>query len=209
MRTRSKLLIAGLTAALMLTMAVAGASASRLSVSSRTFRIVWNPLTLSTTSGIAGPIRCPVTLEGSFHSATIRKTAGALVGYITRGTTVAASCAGGTATVNQGSLPWHVRYRAFLGTLPAFEGVQLALIGAEFRVNAGGLNCTTTTTATEPAVGTALTNASGVVTGMKAEERFTIPLEGAFCGFGGRGTFSGTGTTTVLGASTAITVRLI
>jgi hypothetical protein len=209
MRTHSKLLIAGLSAALILAMSVAGASASRLSVSNKTFRVVWNPLSMSLTSGIWGPIRCPLTIEGSFHSATIRKTVGALVGYVTRGTTVAASCTGGTVTINQGALPWHVRYRTFQGTLPTFEGLQLAIVGFEFRITAGGLNCTTSTTTVEPLVTTALTNATGVVTGMRAEERFTIPLEGAFCGFGGRGAFSGTGTTTVLGATTAITVKLI
>jgi hypothetical protein len=209
MHTRSKLLLAGFAAALMLTMAVTSATANRLSTTSRTFRVVWNPLTIGTTSGIAGPIRCPLTIEGSFHSATIRKTAGALIGYVTRGTTVAAACRNGTMTINQGALPWHVRYRAFNGTLPTFEGVQLAFVGFEFRLNAGGLNCTTATTAAEPLVTTALTNATGAIIGMRVEERFTIPLEGAFCGFGGRGAFSGTGTTTVLGATTAISIRLI
>ena len=207
MRTRSKLLIAGFTAALMLTMAVSSASAGRLSVTNKNFRVVWNPLSLSSTAGV-GPINCPVTLEGSFHSQTIRKTVGALVGYVTRGTTVPGSCTGGRATVNQASLPWHLRYRGFTGTLPNITGVSLGLIGARFTVNAAGINCTTTTTAEEPAVGIAEVG-GGVITGMRADESFTIPLSGAFCALAGRGRFAGTGRVTLLGAATVISIRLI
>jgi hypothetical protein len=209
MRTRSKLLFAGLTAALMLSMAVASASAGRLSVSNRNFRIVWNPLTLESTAGIA-TIRCPVTMEGSFHSATIRKTIGALVGHVTRAFVNRSACAGGTATIHGETLPWHTQYGGFEGTLPNITGIRLNLVGATFEVEDGTALCTTRTTAAQPGVGIARVGAGGVITGLRADETRTIPLSGEFlCAFAGEGTFAGTGTVTLLGASTSITVRLI
>jgi len=204
---RSKLLFAGLSAALLLSMAVASASANKLSNSSRTFRIVWSSLELGSE---IGTVRCPVTLEGSFHSATISKVTNALIGYITRGTVVTASCTGGRATINQEALPWHIRYDSFRGTLPAITGITQTLIGSKFTVELGGLTCTTVTTATNPAKGISNIAASGLVTGNRADELATIPLRGNFfCEIGGNGSFSGTGTVTQLGNTTAVFVRLI
>ena len=208
MRTRSKLLIAGFTAALMLTMAVSSASAGRLSITNRNFRISWAALELSSTAG-TGPIRCPLTVEGSFHSATARKTVGALVGYVSRGTALTGACTAGRATVNQASLPWHVRYRGFTGTLPTITGVAIGMIGMEFTVNTAGINCTTRTTAEEPAVGIMHLAAGGGITGARADETFTIPLNGAFCALSGRGVFKGTGAVSVLGTTNSISIRLI
>ncbi len=203
MRTRSKVLLVALTAALMLSMAVASASANRLRISSTAFTITWASLNLSTTGGV-GPIRCPVTLSGNFHSATISKVAGALVGLMNRGTANTAGCTGGRATVNQEALPWHIRYRAFRGTLPNITGVDLGLVNAKFTVNASGLECTTTTTAANPAVGIANLS-SGRLTSLTPDPNATIPLRGAFlCGFGGNGTFEGTSSSV-----TALTVTLI
>jgi hypothetical protein len=206
----ARIRLVGLATAFVLVLALANttvATAAHISTSSRTFRIVWNPLTLFSSGGVFGPIRCPVTLEGSFHSATIRKTAGALVGYITRGTTVANACTGGTLTVIQTSLPWHVRYRAFTGTLPRIEGMQLAIVGMSFRI--APLTCVATTTATEPLVVRAELS-SGSVTGLRAMESFLIPIEEPMCLVGGSGSFQGTGTMTVLGTTfTAVTIRLI
>jgi hypothetical protein len=203
MRSRSKILLVGLTAALMLSMAVASASAGRLSVNTRNFTITWASLQLSTTGGV-GPIRCPVTLSGSFHSNTIAKVRGALIGLMNRGTANTAGCTGGRATVNQEALPWHIRYNAFRGTLPSITGVDLALVGSKFTVESGGITCTTQTTATNPAIGVANVS-GGVSTSITPDPSVTIPLRGGFfCGFAGNGSFSGTSTT-----STTITVTLI
>lgn len=207
MRTRTRLLFAGLTAALLLSMAVASATANRLSVSNQRFRIVWAPLVLSNSLGVV--IRCPVTMEGSFHSATIAKVRGALIGYVSRATTIPGACTGGRATILQEKLPWHVRYNSFRGNLPNITGVVLDLVGAAFLIEAGGANCTTRTTAANPGRGIAELTA-GVITGLRADETAPIPLEGEFlCAIAGTGNFSGTGTVTLLGAATSITVRLI
>jgi len=207
MRTRSKLIFTGLTAALLLSFAVAGASANRLSVSSETFRIVWNPLTLESTSEIAA-IECGVTLEGSFHSKTIEKIQGTLVGYVTRGSVDTNNCVGGKAHINQESFPWHVRYLYYTGTLPNVTGVALALVGAEFAITEP-VNCNTSTTESQPGVGIGSIEAGGSISGMRADEEEFIPLEGEFlCLFAGEGSFEGTGTVTVLGSEETVQAGL-
>jgi hypothetical protein len=208
MRNRSKLLIAVMAATVFFAMALSSASANRLSVSSRNIRVVWSPLTFS---GAGRIIRCNVTLEGSFHNATITKSVGSLIGYISRGT--AGGCgAEGSATVTQSTLPWHVRYRSFTGSLPSITGVGLSLVRAGFAIEDGSITCTTGTTETNPAVGIAnVRSETGAITGLRADETVGIPLRGGFglCSLAGNGTFSGTGVVSVLGATTGVTVRLI
>jgi hypothetical protein len=203
MRTRSKLLLAGLTAALLLATAVASATAGRLSVSSRSFTITWASLQFTTTGGI-GPINCPITVNGSFHSNTITKATGALVGFVNRATVIGAGCTGGRATINQEALPWHVRYRAFRGTLPTITGVDFSTVGAKWTMESGGLACTTITTTANPVAGVANVS-GGVVTSLTPDPSATIPLRSVFlCAIAGSGLFSNTSTT-----ATTITVTLI
>ncbi len=203
MRTRSKLLLAGLAAALLLSIAVTSATAGRLRVSSTTFTITWTSLNFSTTGGI-GPIRCPVTINGNFHSATINKVTGALVGFVNRATVNGAGCTGGRATINQEALPWHIRYRAFRGALPAITGVDFSTVGAKWTAEAAGLSCTTITTAANPEVGIANLS-SGRVTSLTPDGSAVIPLRGTFpCGFAGNGAFENQSTSV-----TAITITLI
>jgi hypothetical protein len=135
MRTRSKLILAGLTASLLMGLAVSSATAGRLSVSNTKFRVTWAALKFDGLE-FESPVICPVTFEGSFHSATIRKTRGALIGAVTRAIVNGAEppCEGGRATILQESLPWHVTYESFGGTLPRIREVTLLLRRYEFRV---------------------------------------------------------------------------
>src|SRR5262245_54186380 len=114
MRTRSKLLLAGLTATIVLGAAVSTAYAGNLSVSEAGVRIVWTPLSLEAAGQV---IACPVTLEGTFHRRSIVKRRGALIGAITRaivrGGRAAGECTGGTATALTNRLPWHITYEGF------------------------------------------------------------------------------------------------
>jgi hypothetical protein len=208
MRTRSKLLLASLGAALLLSMAVSSASARDLSITNRQFRIVWRVLTLSAAEL---NVRCPVTLEGSFHSSTIHKTLGALIGYMTRGTVVGNTCTGGRATVNQEALPWHIRYNGFSGTLPTITLIFTTLIGAKFTVESAGQVCISQTTTANPAKGRIIVDpATGAGTDLRADETAGIPLRGSFfCPFLGNGSLVGTGRVTLLGNTTIITIRLI
>jgi hypothetical protein len=209
MYNRAKRPLAALVAVLALACAVTSASAGRLSISNRNFRVVWNPLTFEQTAGII-TIRCPVTLEGSFYSATLRKVISGLIGHITRANTNAGGCSGGTVTFHSETLPWPVQYRGFTGTLPNITGVRLAIVNLTYEIEDGTGLCTTRSTEAQPFVGIANIGAGGTVTGLRADETATIPLSGEFlCAWAGEGTFAGTGTVTLLGTTTSISIRLI
>jgi len=220
MRKYSKHLMVAITAAAILAAAVGTASANRLSISNRNIRVVWTPLSFN--AGASALVRCNVTLEGSFHSNTIAKVARALIGHISRAN-VARPCAAGTAWAYNGSevnevlggtlassLPWHLTYESFEGTLPNITGVHLLLTGARFLLRATvfgvTLLCNYTTGASGNAAGIAQIS-GGVVTGLRADERREIRSEsGGLCP---AGNFSGTGAATLLGTTTALTIRLI
>jgi hypothetical protein len=135
MQIRIKLILAGLAGSLLLGLAVSSASAGRISTSNTRFRITWASLRFFTTENeVEG--RCPITLEGSFHSATVRKTAGALIGAVTRAIVNGAEppCTGARATVLQESLPWHLTWESFRGVLPRIEAINFLLRRYEYRV---------------------------------------------------------------------------
>ncbi|MFL5816854.1 MAG: hypothetical protein ACJ76L_04555 [Conexibacter sp.] len=125
-----KLLLAVVSATIIIAGALAGSvSARNFSFSSLTDRATWNRLNFI---GGFGTVECEVVLRGSFHTRTLTKTVGTLIGLITEG--VVTRCARGGATVNRGSLPWHRRYRGFTGTLPNITSVAETIAGAEFDV---------------------------------------------------------------------------
>jgi hypothetical protein len=105
MRTRSKLLFAALTATVFLSFAVGSASARRFELSNQRFLAIWTSLEF-TIEGLS-PVLCPVTLEGSYHSRTLSKVSGQLVGYITAANVNGPLCTNGSATVLRETLPWH------------------------------------------------------------------------------------------------------
>lgn len=202
----------GLMAMFILAIAVQTASANRISANEGRVRVAWSSLRL-----IAGEatIECPVTLEGSFHSATIRKVAGALVGHVSRasirGANGAGNCTGGNSSIYQESLPWHIQYLGFTGTLPRMSGVRLWLVGGRIRIDPVGLlpACNADATRENPSVGEILVEPNGLVTGLRSLSEFAIPLESGFCPFGGEARLEGTGTVTRLGSAGNITIRLI
>lgn len=206
MRTHCRLTLAGMAAGLLLSIAVGGAAANRLSVTNRSFTATWTPLEIQAER--FRTIQCNVVLEGSFHSASFAKTSGLLVGFVTRGTTEL--CTEGAFIVSATSLPWHVRYRGFSGTLPSITNVGLGVVGAKFTiVDSNMLSCSTITTAANPAVfHTEVSN--GVITGIAADEAAAIPLRGSFlCEIAGNWFLAGMGRFTLLGTTTRIRVTLI
>jgi hypothetical protein len=205
MRTRSRLLFAALAATMLMSFAASSASARRFEVSERHFLAIWTSLEF-VLGGNA--ILCPVTLEGSFHSRTLSKVSGQLVGYISNAVVNSPLCTNGTATVLPTSLPWHLRYDSFRGTLPSITGVLLQLIRASFRIaDTVGFSCLAETKATEPAHGIVEVTA-GVARTLRADE-----LKEINCPFLGRGRFRGTAEVFVQNApgleTTRITVRLV
>ena len=144
MRTQFRCAVVTATVALVIVGAVGRASANHLSFSSRFFRIVWVPMTLRGTENFGELIEvsCSVTFEGSLHNISIAKVAGNLIGYITRAI-AGGPCAKGRLYMLNGSevlpggaratntLPWHLRYRAYEGTLPFITEVHVEINNAK------------------------------------------------------------------------------
>lgn len=216
MASRWKAVFIALGVAIVLSSAGGVASAGRLSISNRAFRMTWAPLRYE---GGEIQVDCNVTMEGSFHSSTIQKVTGALVGYVTRAAVVR-PCVGGSWYYLNGvevlrgvtianTLPWHIRYRSFVGTLPNIQKIGLDVINYSFLIETPFItNCLYRSTAARPVIWNLLREGGGVITAVE-EPTTQIPLrEGGF-GCPSEIAFSGTGRVTLLGTSTAITVRLI
>src|SRR5689334_4686012 len=129
MRMSAKLGLTALIAALLLSAAISTASARNLSVSNQNIRVTWSRLEFRSP---AVTVRCRVTLEGSFHRATIAKTRGTLVGAVTRADVDTANCTNARATAE--GLPWHITYEGFVGTLPRITEVLLLLRNTLFNL---------------------------------------------------------------------------
>ena len=143
------------------------AAASRFSLSRSTFRYTFSELRMSV-GGEEGTLRCPVTLEGSFHSRTLLKTAGALIGYITRASVSEASCRGGVARFDATVLPAHITYESFAGTLPTdirriINPYTMLKWEADQETIIGRVRCIFRSSPAEPVIQT-ITMVSGVVT---------------------------------------------
>jgi len=131
MRTCSKLVITALVAALSLAAFVSSASARNLSQNEQRFRITYSPLSFVPSFGTTA--RCRVTLEGSLHTRSIAKVNESLIGYIN--SAVVGTCESGSARANTETLPWHITYNGFTGTLPNITGLIQNLHGSSFEVN--------------------------------------------------------------------------
>jgi hypothetical protein len=209
MRTTVKLTLVALTAAVLLASLVASASARSFSITNRSFRAVWAPLTFAEPFNFF-TIRCNVTMEGSFHSNTIAKVVNSLIGYVTRAI-AGRPCTGGEGWAWNGtegaltgatSLPWHITYGGFTGTLPNITGININLIRPKFtiqnavclgtyqpNIQRGTINVAADRTTTI----TPGTETSSAVEGSCPAGRFTGPSQRV----------------TLLGTTTAISVTLI
>jgi hypothetical protein len=139
MRRIARPSLAGCAVVLLLLLLVAhDAAANKLWMTGGSqFRITWAPLRISTP--LLESVRCSISLEGSFHSTTMRKVNKSLVGLVTRFTS--AACSGGTTTVLNATLPWHLQYEGFTGTLPNITALNLRLVGLSLGVTASGTAC--------------------------------------------------------------------
>jgi hypothetical protein len=175
----------------------------------RGIRAVWAPLEIVTPFNT---IRCNTTIEGSFHARTFAKTERSLIGHITR-----ASVSGCSATVLTETLPWHVTYGSFAGTLPNITRVTLFVGGMAMSAREPfGSTCLLRSSSTSPVklIGdTALWEEElelegwgYIVPNLRSEEASRIPLTGTgFC-TGAEASFRGTATTT--GINTTRKIRL-
>lgn len=206
MRYRFTTAVAVLATTLLLALS-ATAAASRLSYSSKEFRITWASLKFSASEGGVS-ITCPVTLEGSFHERTATKTREAVAARITSSTV--GTCREGNATILAETQPWEVTYQSFTGVLPNITGVRYALINAAFQVEPGlGIVCLARTSNEWQAAGDARRDANGRITSLTTDSTLPIPTTGnAECPE--FGIFFGTGEVFVQGSSTVrVTLSLI
>jgi len=197
------LLVALASAAVLMAALGSTATARNLSTSSQTLRAQFREIRFNFPNAST---TCAVTIDGSFHNRTIAKVPGTLSGFITRVTLGA--CAVGTATVLTGSLPWHVRYQSFTGTLPNITSIIAHVVGAALRVREiGGTTCLAVTSAAEPGI---ITMARETVTGAVTSVELTgTVLSGAECLGVGGGFVSDRAPVTVSNSTTRITISLI
>jgi hypothetical protein len=205
MRPITKVVVVALAVAVTMSMCVAQASARQLRVSSRMFEIVFSPLEFRMPFGT---VRCPFTFLGEFHEVIITKVVHRLIGLIRHVTPPAPTepCVGGTATALAETLPWHLTYEGFAGTLPNITSMTLLVVGAAFNVREAGLGitCLVLTSTTNPArLAAARNTVTGVVTGVTISG--SIP---AACG-SSVGLSSPPGPLTNLARTASITVTLI
>jgi hypothetical protein len=185
-------------AVVMLSALVGTSSAGRLSSSSQTFRAGFARWDFA---GGFGTTECALTLEGSLHSRTIVKTVGSLIGYITRA--VLGACSRGEATILTASLPWHVRYASFSGSLPVISMVNATVAGAQFEIREPVFGVTCLASGGTGSLVFTRETTNGVLT--------TLQIGGESptdCGVNGRQRGI-SNSLTVLGAATRITVTLI
>jgi hypothetical protein len=211
MRCQGRLLLTSLATVFVLALGVATASAVRLSVTNQSISITWSTFRFN-----EGRAQCPVTLEGSLHARTITKTSGLLIGYIVRGRTSA--CSVGSAVLltpedgQTSSLPWHIRYDSFAGTLPAITRIRWHIFGFSYRIVKELETCLYTSTPTRPALLdlTREGGGSGALTTGSFFGTEAIPLAaGNIAVCEQSGLLGGSGAVTLQGSSTRVTISLI
>jgi hypothetical protein len=202
-----KLLPAMLLAIVVFGACASSSSANKLSLSNRNFRVVFGEPV-----GEPPPdeIGCAVTLEGSFHYGTMVKATNALIGFISRASLRPASCRGGKMTILAATLPWHVAYESFSGTLPRITQIATKVVGmgllGEFE-NFPGSSCLIRTTTEHPARAIFPREERGALS-FRWDETVFIPDTGGFCFEPTLGVF-GTASVTRLGNTSRITLTLI
>jgi len=204
------LLLACIATACVLVLGVEMASAARLSVTNQSISITWGSVRFN-----EGAALCPVTLEGSLHGRTFAKVAGTLIGYIQRART--SRCSVGTAvllSVEDGqtsTLPWHIRYASFSGTLPSISAIRWHIVGFSYRVVEELEFCLYTSTTARPALlDLSRDGATGAFTTASFFGTEAIPLTaGNVVLCDQSGLLGGTGAVTLQGLSTRVTLALI
>ena len=169
-----RLLLTVFVAAAILGALVASASARNLSNSSTSIGATWTRMDFT---GGFGIIECEVVLQGTMHSRTMPKVANSLIVYITAGNIP--RCAAFGMTILRETLPWHVTYRNFGGTLPNITSIGTNLIGYAFRFRepSFGATCLARSTAASPNILTHNREAGGRITSVTMSG--SIPCRGA------------------------------
>jgi len=213
MRKVVSLSLTVIAASLLLAAAVGTASARNLSSSSSDWRVTWAGLEFVSPGLLT--IRCRVTLLGTFHARTIAKVARSLIGSVTRAF-VTRPCTNGEGWAFDGTegrpqtLPWHLTYEAFAGTLPNITSLDVLLSRFRFLISSGFCGAASYGSATDNVTGRITRNtATGELTtlapvaGRNTVNRVTLlsgfcPATGLMAGTGNVMTESGARITVTL-----------
>lgn len=173
-----RILARGAILALTVFLASGTASANRLSMTEQALGAAWSQLSID---GAGADITCRAAIGATFHSPTLSKTRGALIGHVIDAPQPT-SCLGGSATMLQETLPWHVTYEGFTGSLPNIGSIIFLFVGLSIRVDPNGIPpaCLGRTTTTNNFSATAIRDADGDIGGLRADETDRIPLLGDF-----------------------------
>lgn len=129
------------------------------------------------------------------------------IGYVTRA--IGGACTGGSITMLTATLPWHLQYESYQGTLPRMTSIAVRLVNANIEIEPGAfIGCLARTTEERPLRMWWLREAAGPIVFAVLDEAASIPLTGFFCA-AETGRVSGTGFVTVLNSLSLITLRLI
>lgn len=194
-----RLLVAVTSAVAVLLVLASSASAGRISASEQRLRATFTRMDFS---GALGTIECEAVIDITLHSRVITKTAGSLIGYVTAGNVN--RCSRGGATVLRETLPWHIQYTSFSGTLPNISTIRVGILGFALRVREPtfGITCLFFSGAAQPVI----MDLSGSGTGALLSGTFGGQIDTS-CGV--RGTVGGTSSSLTNGGGTRITVTLI
>jgi hypothetical protein len=135
-RIKGSLVSVVVTVVAVLSIGAVTASANRFSIDDQDFRGVF-PAFTAIVEGV-GQVECPLTLAGSFHGSTLAKTVGGLIGFITSAR-FGERCTGGGMTILAASLPWHLLYAGFGGTLPAITEASIDIVGFSAQATLSGI----------------------------------------------------------------------
>jgi hypothetical protein len=133
----TKLVLAALTAALAFSVLVGNASARNgLRPSTTTVTATTSNLIIVSS---AANVSCPVTLGISLHRtlAKVERTLAGLVNGVTVGGCTDSVGTAASARALTETLPWHLVYRTFLGTLPNITGVEVEVQGIQILSRTG------------------------------------------------------------------------
>lgn len=85
-------------------------------------------------------------------------------------------------TFLQETLPWHVTYEGFTGTLPNIRETVLLFVNMSFRFDPSGIApaCLARTTAINNLSGAAIREAGGSISSLRVDETDRIPLSNGF-----------------------------
>ncbi len=215
MRKRSKLLLTALIAVFAFSLAAGTATANRgasVTTGEGGQRILVIVPRLVFGGGF-GNITCSVTLHGSLHR-TITKVEGTLAGMIESVLIDIRNCTESFGVENITdvrvlTLPWHVRYVSFTGTLPTIRTARSIQLGTSFLIDFGIFGGDARCLYISNQGMEATYDARGVATSINAIREAALPPvrppSTANCP---EGSFSGSGTVTDSTGGT-VTVRLI